>query len=150
MKVFVFAYIRVEIAFVIPICNLYSDISVIFPMRLDKWLWCVRVFKTRTLAGDACKGGKIKLNGEAGKAAKELKAGDEITFKWGVITKKIRVTDFPKNRVAGKKVEDYYTDLTAPEEYERLKMMKEMGPPVFFEGKGRPTKRDRRKLDDIL
>ncbi|HTL82842.1 MAG TPA: RNA-binding S4 domain-containing protein [Bacteroidia bacterium] len=119
-------------------------------MRLDKWLWCVRVFKTRTLAGDACKGGKIKLNGDAGKASKELKIGDELTFKWGIITKRIRVKDFPKNRITGKLVEDFYEDLTDPGEYERLKTMKEMGPPVFYEGKGRPSKRDRRKLDDFL
>ena len=110
----------------------------------------MRIFKTRTLAGDACKGGKIKLNGETGKAAKELKAGDVLNFKSGIVAKKIRVKEFPKNRIAGKLVENYYDDLTAPEEYERLKMMKEMGSANFYEGKGRPTKRDRRKLDDLL
>ncbi|MBI3510152.1 MAG: RNA-binding S4 domain-containing protein [Bacteroidetes bacterium] len=119
-------------------------------MRLDKWLWCVRIFKTRTHASNACKGGKIKMNGEAAKASKEIKAGDEINFKSGVITKTIRVKDFPKNRIAGKVAKDFYDDLTSPEEYERLKMMKEMGPPVFFTGKGRPTKKDRRRLDGLL
>ncbi len=119
-------------------------------MRIDKWLWSVRIFKTRTLAADACKGGKIKLNGDITKAAKELKIGDELHFKSGPITKKIRVKDFPPNRVAAKFVEKFLDDLTSPEEYEKLKLMKEIGPPIFHTGKGRPTKKDRRKIDGYL
>jgi len=119
-------------------------------MRIDKYLWCVRLFKTRTLAAEACKGGKIKLNDDITKAAKELKVGDEIHFKFGVITKRIKVKDFPANRVAAKMVEKFVEDLTPPEEYEKLKLIKELGPPVFHTGKGRPTKKDRRKMDGYL
>ena len=118
--------------------------------RIDKFLWSVRLFKTRTLAAEACRGGKIKLNGEVCKASKELKTGDEISFKFGPITKKVRVKNFPTNRVAAKLVENFLDDLTSPEEYEKLKLMKELGPPVFHEGKGRPTKKDRRSMDKYL
>ncbi|MGL4598399.1 MAG: RNA-binding S4 domain-containing protein, partial [Bacteroidia bacterium] len=118
--------------------------------RADKWLWSVRLYKTRTQAADACKGGKVKLNGDLLKPAKELKPGDEISFKFGIITKTVCVLDFPPARVAAKLVPQFLEDRTAPEEYERLKAMKELGPPVFHSGKGRPTKRDRRRLDNIF
>jgi ribosome-associated heat shock protein Hsp15 len=118
--------------------------------RIDKWLWCVRLYKTRTLATEACKGGKVKLNGEGVKAAKELKPGDEISFKFSIITKTVRVLDFPPQRLAAKLVAGYMEDLTPESEYQKLKNMRELGPPVFHTGKGRPTKRDRRKLDDIF
>ncbi|HEU4719015.1 MAG TPA: RNA-binding S4 domain-containing protein [Bacteroidia bacterium] len=119
-------------------------------LRIDKWLWSVRLFKTRSLATEACKGGRIKLNGDAAKPAKELKAGDEISFKSGPITRTVRVKDFPPSRIAAKFVASFYDDLTPEEEYERLRLMKEVGPSVFYTGKGRPTKRDRRKLGDLF
>lgn len=118
--------------------------------RIDKWLWSVRLFKTRTLAADACKGGKIKLNGTVTKASKEIKNGDEISFKSGIITKIIRVKDFPSNRIAAKFVNDFMEDLTPADEYEKLRLMKELGPPVFHVGKGRPTKKDRRRIDPFI
>lgn len=118
--------------------------------RTDKWLWSVRLFKTRALATDACKGGKVKLNGETVKPAKELKSGDEISFKSGPITRIIRVKDFPSSRVSAKLVPDFIDDLTPAEEYEKIKLMKELGPPVFHTGKGRPTKKDRRKMDGFF
>ncbi len=117
--------------------------------RIDKWLWSVRLFKTRTEAAEACRGGKIKLNGDAIKPAKILKQGDEISFRSSSIVKTFRVTDFPKSRVSAKLVSQYCEDLTAPEEYEKLKVAKEYERPFFYTGKGRPTKRDRRKLDNI-
>lgn len=118
--------------------------------RIDKWLWCVRLFKTRGLATEACKGGKIKLNGDAVKPAKELKAGDSISFKSGPITKVVRVKDFPASRVNAKLAAGFFEDLTPAEEYEKIRLMKEIGPPVFHTGKGRPTKRDRRKMDGFF
>lgn len=117
--------------------------------RIDKWLWSVRLFKTRTEAADACRGGKIKLNGDAVKAAKELKADDIISFRSGTIGRSIRVVNFPKSRVSAKLVAAFCEDLTPPEEYERQKAEKEFERPFFNTGKGRPTKRDRRKLDDF-
>ncbi len=118
--------------------------------RADKWLWSVRIFKTRTLAAEACKGGKVKLLGDVVKPSKELKPGDELSFKAGAITRVVKVIAFPPARVSAKLVEKFMEDLTPPEEYEKLKLMKELGPPVFHTGKGRPTKRDRRRMNDYF
>lgn len=118
--------------------------------RIDKWLWSVRLYKTRSIASAAVKVGKVKLNGETTKPAKELKLGDEISFRIGPITRIVRVKDFPKNRVSAKLVPNFIDDLTPPEEYEKIKLMKELGPPVFHTGKGRPTKKDRRKIDGFF
>jgi len=118
--------------------------------RIDKWMWSVRLYKTRTLTAEACKGGKVKLNGAAVKPARELKPGDEISFRFSIITKIIRVKDFPPSRVAAKLVEQYMEDLTSPAEYQKLKDMRELGPPVFQTGKGRPTKKDRRKMGGLF
>jgi ribosome-associated heat shock protein Hsp15 len=117
--------------------------------RIDKWLWSVRLFKTRTEAADACRGGKVKLNGDAVKAAKELKQNDEISFRRGTIQLTFRVVDFPKSRVGAKLVIKYSEDLTPPEDYQRDKLEKQYERPFFYTGKGRPTKKDRRKLDDF-
>ena len=118
--------------------------------RIDKWLWSVRFYKTRTLASAAVKVGKVKLNGEVTKPAKELKSGDEISFRIGPITRNVRVKDFPPNRVSAKLVPNFMDDLTPPEEFEKIKLMKELGSPVFHSGKGRPTKKDRRKMDGFF
>ncbi len=118
--------------------------------RADKWLWCVRLYKTRALAVEACKGGKVKLNTDTLKPAKELKPGDVISFKFSAITKTVKVLDFPTARVGAKLVSQFMEDLTPEEEYLKLKEIKELGPPVFHTGKGRPTKRDRRKMNDLF
>jgi ribosome-associated heat shock protein Hsp15 len=118
--------------------------------RIDKFLWCVRIYKTRALATAAVKTGKVKLQGEATKPAKELKTGDEISFRIGPVTRVIRVKDFPASRVSAKLVLNFIDDLTPAEEYEKIKLMKELGPPVFHSGKGRPTKKDRRKMDGFF
>lgn len=117
--------------------------------RADKWLWAVRIFKTRTLAAEACKGGRIKRNGKPLKPAHELKIGDQLSFKLGIMTKTVGVIGFPSSRVSAKLVCQFLEDHTPVEEYEKLKLLKEIGPPVFNSGKGRPTKRDRRKLNDF-
>lgn len=117
--------------------------------RIDKWLWCVRLYKTRSLAAEACRGGRIKLNGEAVKPAHDVKPGDVISFRSGPITKTVKVIGLPAARVGAKLVVQFMEDLTPQEEYDKLREIKELGPPVFFTGKGRPTKRDRRKLDGL-
>ncbi len=110
----------------------------------------MRLFKTRTLAATAVKGGKIKWNDQPTKPSKELIVGDVISFKTGMITRTVRVIDFPTSRVGAALVIKYMEDLTPQEEYEKLKVAKEVIPSVFFTGKGRPTKRDRRKLGGYL
>ena len=115
-------------------------------IRIDKWLWMVRLFKTRTMASDACSAGKVKIDGVNCKPSREIKLGSEIQITIGQLHKIIQIIDSPKNRIAAKLVPDYYTDLTSQEEYDRVRMLS-----TRFEsrdhGVGRPTKRDRRQLD---
>jgi len=117
--------------------------------RIDKWLWSVRLFKTRTLAASVCRAGKIKLNGEPVKPSRSIKAGDVISFRSGPIIRTLLVESFPPSRVSAKLVPEFCTDLTPPEEYEKLKLAEAAERPFFHSGKGRPTKRDRRKLDGL-
>ena len=115
-------------------------------IRIDKWLWMVRVYKTRTMATDACNAGKIKMNGDNVKPSKIVKMGEIYAIKLDQLDKSIQVLDFPKIRVGAPLVPNFYTDLTTPEEYERVKSLR-----TRFEirdhGDGRPTKRDRRQID---
>lgn len=118
-------------------------------IRIDKWLWAVRLFKTRTQASDACKGGKIKIAGQNAKPSREIKKGDEIEVQLAAIRKKVRVKELLKNRVAAKLVDDYLEDLTSPEEYEKLEMMKQLNYERRKRGKGRPTKKERRTITKL-
>ena len=117
-------------------------------IRIDKWLWTVRLFKTRTLATDACNAGKVKINGVNCKPSREIKIDDEIHVRIGQLHKTIKVINYPKNRIAAKLVPDYYIDLTPAEEYERIRLL-------FIQserrehGLGRPTKRDRRQMEGL-
>lgn len=114
--------------------------------RIDKWLWMVRVFKTRTIASDACNAGKVKINDNNAKPSKEIQIGQHIQVRLGQLQKQIVVVDIPKNRIPAKLVPDFYQDITPIEEYERIKMLHSRF--EFREnGLGRPTKRDRRQLD---
>ena len=116
-------------------------------IRIDKWMWAVRLFKTRTLAADACKGGKVKIEGVSVKSSKEVKIGDIISIQSGIITKKIKVTGISGNRMAAKLVVSFYEDLTPAEEYEKQKMIQAAQVYQRPHGLGRPTKKERRDLD---
>ncbi len=118
-------------------------------VRLDKWLWAVRIFKTRSLASDACRGGKIKINGENAKPSREIKAGEIIEVQLTGIKKTLEVIQPAKNRVAAKLVNELVKDLTPPEEYERLEFMRQMKTEQRDRGTGRPTKKDRRDISRI-
>lgn len=117
--------------------------------RIDKYLWTIRAFKTRTEAADACSGGKVKLNGASCKPSRAVKAGDMLEVRKGVVLFKYRVKDFPPSRVGAALVPQYAEDLT--EESERAKMHAPVE--TFFvrreRGTGRPTKKDRRTLDAL-
>ena len=117
------------------------------PVRIDKWLWCVRLFKTRSQATEACKGGKVKLNGENTKPAREIKAGDVIEFTRGVLRKRIEVKQLLHRRVGAKLVDDYLIDHTPDEEYEKARLQRSMGQARRDPGTGRPTKKDRRDME---
>lgn len=120
-------------------------------LRLDKYLWAIRLFKTRTLAAEACDKGKVKLNGTSVKAAKTVNVGDEYEVKTEARKWIIKVTGLLDHRVQYSEAINYYIDLTPAEELEKMKFQASS----FHTGKrlskiGRPTKRERRDLDDFL
>ncbi len=114
--------------------------------RMDKWLWDVRLFKTRTQAADACSAGKVKVDGVNCKPAREVKVGDEVQLRIGSLLKTVRVLDAPKSRIPAVRVSEFYEDLTPAEEYERVRIAR-MQTEHRDAGIGRPTKRDRRQID---
>ena len=117
-------------------------------MRLDQWLWAVRVFKTRALAVAGIKAGHANVNGENTKPAHEARAGEIVTVRIGVMTRTLRVIGAPPSRVAGKLVAQFAEELTPPEEYEKQRAAAFGVPGARARGAGRPTKRERRELDE--
>lgn len=118
-------------------------------MRLDQWLWAVRIYKSRTLAAEAIKGGLVKVHGERTKPAHEPKAGELIVARVGEVTRTVRFLAAPKSRVAAKLVADFAEDLTPPEERAKRPEPNLLPPGFRPRGAGRPTKRDRRMLEDF-
>lgn len=118
-------------------------------IRIDKWLWAVRLFKTRSQAADACKGGKIKIGGNNVKPAREVKVGEEISISLVVFMKTVRVKAILKNRVGAKLVPDYMEDLTPQSEYDKQKMHNEINIEYRDRGEGRPTKKQRRVIERL-
>lgn len=116
-------------------------------MRIDKYLWSVRIFKTRNKASEACKKNRISIGSNNLKSSKEIKIGDKIDIKKNQIIYSIKVLDFPKSRVGAKLVELYCKDITDSNELEKLELMKLSKVMQRDRGAGRPTKRDRRDLD---
>lgn len=119
-------------------------------MRVDKFLWCVRVYKTRTISTEAIKNNRVSVNEQLVKSSKELKIGDKISIKKNQICILIEIIQIPKNRVGNKDVTLYIIDKTDVSEYEKLKQINEMQKYYRQKGLGRPTKKDRRELDDFL
>lgn len=117
-------------------------------MRIDKYLWCVRYYKTRNMVTEACKKNQITVNGLVAKPSKEVFATDRITFRRDQITRIITVLDIPANRVGAKLVDIYRKDETPPEAFEHLELLKLSKEHYRKTGEGRPTKKDRRDLDD--
>lgn len=119
-------------------------------MRVDKYLWCVRVFKTRTIAAAFCKAEKVWVNGELVKASRELKIGDTVKVRKGPIHFSFKVISFPTSRIGAKLVTVYATDVTEAAEIEKLERIKLQATMDRPRGLGRPTKKDRRVLDDFF
>lgn len=120
-------------------------------LRLDKYLWAIRLFKTRTLAATACDNGKVKFNGFPAKASKNVNTGDEYEVKTESKKWRIKVTDLLYRRVKYEEAIKFYIDITPAEEMERLQFQAA----VFYTGKrkskiGRPTKKQRRDIDDFF
>lgn len=118
-------------------------------VRIDKWLWAVRIYKTRSMAGDACRAGKVKMDDLAVKPSRNLKTGDVITVSLGPLTRTLKVTALIHNRVSAKLVPESLEDLTPAEEYERIKFMKELNAEKRDRGTGRPTKKERRQIEKL-
>jgi ribosome-associated heat shock protein Hsp15 len=118
-------------------------------VRIDKWLWAVRIFKTRSMATEACKNGRIIINGMEVKPSHEVRPGEIIFVRKLPVIYTLQVKDLINNRLPAQRVKEYVDDLTSPEELEKLKL----NDTAFFKrdrGTGRPTKRERRLLDDII
>jgi len=118
-------------------------------VRLDKWLWAIRLYKTRALATDACRLGKITFDGIVAKASKEVKIGDRYEINIDQLHKKIEVKDLLNNRIPAKLVENYVIDLTPKEEYERIEFARKFAYEKRDQGVGRPTKKERRNIESF-
>ncbi len=118
-------------------------------VRIDKWLWAVRIFKTRSIATDACKKNRISVNGQSAKAARTIKVGDVIAVRKPPVTYSFRVLQLAQNRMGAKLVPDFMENITPPDQYEILEMQKITGFVDRAKGLGRPTKKDRRELEQF-
>jgi ribosome-associated heat shock protein Hsp15 len=116
-------------------------------MRIDKYLWCIRVFKTRTLATTACKKGQIKIENKNIKPSKEVFGDELILVRKNQINYQIKVLDLPKSRVGAKLVDLYRKDITPKEEFEKNELLKYSKDYYRKKGAGRPTKKDRRDIE---
>ncbi len=118
-------------------------------VRIDKWLWAVRIYKTRSQATEACKSGKVKINDSTVKPSREVKVNEEINVQVNHITRTLKVIGLLDKRVAAKLVPDYMEDLTPSEEYDKEKMKREINYEYRDRGLGRPTKKERRLIDRL-
>lgn len=118
--------------------------------RVDKWLWAVRLFKTRGLAVEALRAGAVAINDRPVKPSRDVHAGEIVTVQQGLMTRTLRVVAAPPGRVGAKLVPEYCTDLTPPEEFEKLRVSKLERVLARPKGSGRPTKRDRREVDRLF
>lgn len=117
--------------------------------RLDKWLWAARIYKTRTLAADACKNGRVTINGAQAKPSRVVKVGDEVGVKKSPITYTFRVKQAIEKRVGAKFLPDVLENITSAQQYELLEMSRISGFVGRARGTGRPTKKERRALDEF-
>lgn len=118
-------------------------------MRIDKFLWCVRYYKTRNIATTACKKGQVKVNGDVVKPSREVYPTDKIELRKNQINYQLTVNDIPPNRVGAKLVDIYRTDTTPKEAFLVQEQLKYSQDYYRKKGTGRPTKKDRRDIDDF-
>jgi len=118
--------------------------------RLDKWLWAVRIFKSRALATDACRAGSVHLREEPAKPARSVRPGEIVTVRQGIITRTLQVVAVPRSRVGAKLVAEFCLELTPPAEFEKARAHRVQQMLARDKGSGRPTKRDRRLLDRLF
>ncbi|MCQ2273513.1 MAG: RNA-binding S4 domain-containing protein [Bacteroidales bacterium] len=119
------------------------------PIRLDKYLWAIRLYKTRSLATEACRCGHVRMNGMPLKASHEIKVGEIYELSIEQLHKVVQVKELLGNRVGAKLLENYVADLTPPEEYERIQLIRQYAFEKRDRGSGRPTKRERRDIEEF-
>jgi ribosome-associated heat shock protein Hsp15 len=119
-------------------------------VRIDKWLWAVRIFKTRSQATEACKKGRVTIGDLPVKASREVHPGEVVKVRKPPFTRSFKVLGLAEKRMGAKLAGDFVEDVTPPEEFEILEMQKQMNWSQRERGAGRPTKKERRKLDDFF
>ena len=117
--------------------------------RIDKWLWAVRIFKTRTLASEACASGKIKIDGTAVKASRNIMQNDIVQVRKGIIKYVYKVRKISEKRMSAKLVSEYLEDMTPEEELAKLQSAQKQPIQTREKGQGRPTKKERRVMDKV-
>lgn len=115
--------------------------------RIDKWLWAARIFKTRSIAADACKNGRVMVNGTNVKPSRPLKVGETVHVKKPPVTYSFKVLKAIEQRVGAKLIPEIYENVTDPKQYEILEMSRISGFVDRARGTGRPTKKDRRAME---
>ena len=118
--------------------------------RVDKYLFAMRVYKTRSMAADACKCGRVKMNGVELKPSRSFRIGDVFTVRRGPITYTYKVLRLSDNRLGAKLVPDYMQDITTPDQLELLELARIAGKSGRDRGTGRPTKKDRRDIETFF
>ena len=118
--------------------------------RIDKWLWAARIFKTRSIAADACKNGRVTIGGVNVKPSHIVKAGETVDVRKPPVTYSFRILKTIEQRVGAKLLPEIYENVTSQEQYELLEMNRISGFVDRARGTGRPTKKDRRALDDFF
>ncbi len=118
--------------------------------RVDKWLWAVRLFKTRSLATDACRAGSVTINERPAKPSREVQPGDIVVVRQGLIRRTLKVLAVPPGRLGAQRVPAACEDRTPPEEFERARTQRVQQFLAREKGSGRPTKRDRRLIDRLF
>jgi ribosome-associated heat shock protein Hsp15 len=116
-------------------------------VRIDKWLWSVRVFKTRNQATLACRSGRVRIGDQPVKPSREIKEGEVITISLDALKRSVKVIAPIGHRVSAKLVEQFMEDITPEEEYQKLKLRKDGGFGYRLRGLGRPTKKERRGIE---
>lgn len=119
-------------------------------VRIDKWLWAVRLFKTRSIATEACKKGRVLINGIAVKPSRNIKVGDIIQIKRNPVLYSFRVLALSENRMNAKLVYEFMQDVTTPDQLELVELGKIASKLGRDKGTGRPTKKDRRDLENFI
>jgi len=119
-------------------------------VRIDKWLWAVRIFKTRSMAAEACKKGKVLIGGVQVKPSRNVKVGDVIGIKRNPVLFSFKVLALSENRMNAKLVADYMENVTTPDQLEMMEIARIAAQNNRERGTGRPTKKDRRDIDEFF